>query len=71
LVCFWCSLKYTNAMNLNFGYVTLYSMSRFVAKVCMILICIFSYDLFKLYARLCLMLFIASLMNFSWSTSAP
>jgi uncharacterized membrane protein YwzB len=28
-------------MNLNFGYVTLYSMSRSVEKVCMILICIF------------------------------
>jgi hypothetical protein len=32
---------------------------------------IFSYDLFKLYARISLMLFIAPLMNFSLSTSAP
>jgi hypothetical protein len=29
-------------MNLNFGYVALYSMSRSVAKVCMILMYIFS-----------------------------
>jgi hypothetical protein len=32
---------------------------------------IFSYDLSKLYARLSLMLFIAPLMNFSVTTSAP
>jgi hypothetical protein len=32
---------------------------------------IFSYDLFKLYARISLMLFIAPLMNFSLSTSTP
>jgi hypothetical protein len=59
-------------MNLNFGYVTLYGMSRSVAKVCMILICIFfSYELFKLYARLSLMLFIAPLIIFSVTTCAP
>jgi hypothetical protein len=29
-------------MNLNFGYVTLFGISRSVAKVCMILIFIFS-----------------------------
>jgi hypothetical protein len=55
-------------MNLLFGYVALYGMSRSVAKVD---VYIFSYELFKLYARLSLMLFIASLMNFSLSTSAP
>jgi hypothetical protein len=32
---------------------------------------IFSYDLSKLYARLSLMLFIAPLMHFSVTTSAP
>jgi hypothetical protein len=32
---------------------------------------IFSYDLYKLYARLSLMLFIAPLMNFSVTTCAP
>jgi hypothetical protein len=42
LVCFWCSLKYTHDMDLNFGYVALYGLSRSVAKVCMILTCIFS-----------------------------
>jgi hypothetical protein len=32
---------------------------------------IFRYELFKLYARLSLMLFIAPLMNFSVTTCAP
>jgi hypothetical protein len=35
-MCFWCSLKY-NAMNLNFGYVAVYGMSKLVTKVGMIL----------------------------------
>jgi hypothetical protein len=69
-MCFWCSLKYTHDIDLNFGYFTLYGMSRSVTKVGMILMCIFSYDLCKLYARLSLMLFIALLINFSLSTSA-
>jgi hypothetical protein len=30
-------------MNLIFGYVTLYGISRSVAKVCMTLVCIFSF----------------------------
>jgi hypothetical protein len=29
-------------MNLNFGYVALYNMSRSVAKVCMVLMYVFS-----------------------------
>jgi hypothetical protein len=59
-------------MNLNFGYVALYDMSRSMTKVVMILSCrFFDYDLCMFYARLSLMLFIASLMNFSLSTSAP
>jgi hypothetical protein len=33
-------------MNLNFGYVALYGMSRSVAKVCMILMYIFSVMIF-------------------------
>jgi hypothetical protein len=58
-------------MNLNFGYVALYVMSRCVTKVGMILMCVFfNYDLCKLYASLNLMLFIAPLVNFSLSTSA-
>jgi hypothetical protein len=40
-MCFRCSLKYTHAMDLNFGYVALYGISRFVTKVGMILMCIF------------------------------
>jgi hypothetical protein len=39
---FWCRLKNTHDMNLNFGYVAIYGMSRSVPKVGMILICIFS-----------------------------
>jgi hypothetical protein len=59
-------------MNLNFVYVALYGMSRYVTKVGMISMCIFfSYDLCKLYARLNVMLFIAPLVNFSLSTCAP
>jgi hypothetical protein len=46
-------------MNMNFGYVALYGMSRSVTKVGMILSVYFSYDLCKLYARLNVMLFIA------------
>jgi hypothetical protein len=38
-MCFWCSLKYTHAMDLNFGYVALYDMFRFVTKVCRSLMC--------------------------------
>jgi hypothetical protein len=41
-MCFWCSLKYTHAMDLNLEYIALYGMSRFVTKVCMILMCRFS-----------------------------
>jgi hypothetical protein len=41
-MCFWCSLKYKYAMDLNFGYVSLYGISRFVTKVDMILMCRFS-----------------------------
>jgi hypothetical protein len=41
LVCFWCSLKYTHAMDFNFEYVALYGMSRSVTKVRMILRCRF------------------------------
>jgi hypothetical protein len=41
-MCFWCSLKYTHAMDLNFGYVALYGISRSVTKACMILMCRFS-----------------------------
>jgi hypothetical protein len=33
-------------MDLNFEYVSFYGMSRSVAKVCMILICIFSVMIF-------------------------
>jgi hypothetical protein len=40
-MCFWCSSKYTHAMDLNFGYVALYGMFRCVTKVCMILTCRF------------------------------
>jgi hypothetical protein len=59
-------------MDLNFGYVALYGMSRSVTKVCIILMCrFFSYDLCKLYARSNVMLFIAPLVNFSLSTCAP
>jgi hypothetical protein len=59
-------------MDLNFEYVALYGISRYVTKICMILICIFfSYDLCKIYARLNMMLFIAPLVNFSLSTCAP
>jgi hypothetical protein len=42
LVCFWCSLKYTHAMDLNFGYVALYGMFVSVTKIGMILMCRFS-----------------------------
>jgi hypothetical protein len=38
-MCFWCSLKYTYAMKVNFGYVALYGMSRSVTKVGVILMC--------------------------------
>jgi hypothetical protein len=38
-MCFWCSLKYTHAMDLNFGYVALYGMDRSVTKISMILMC--------------------------------
>jgi hypothetical protein len=38
-MCFWCSLKYTHAMDLNFGYFALYDMFRFVIKVGMSLMC--------------------------------
>jgi hypothetical protein len=38
-MCFWCSLKYTHAMDLNFGYVALYGMYRYVTKLGMILMC--------------------------------
>jgi hypothetical protein len=59
-------------MNLNFGYVALFGMSRSVTKICMILMCIFSVMIFcKLYARLSLMLFIAPLLNFSVAPCAP
>jgi hypothetical protein len=64
---FCCSLKCTHDMEVNFGYVVLNGMFRFVTKVDRSLI----YDLFRLYARLNLMLFIAPLINFSLSTSAP
>jgi hypothetical protein len=40
-MCFWCSVKYTHAMDLNFGYVAPYGMSRFVTKVGMSLMCRF------------------------------
>jgi hypothetical protein len=40
-MCFWCSLKYTHAMDLNFGYVALYGLSRSVTKVGIILMCRF------------------------------
>jgi hypothetical protein len=64
-MCFWCSSKNTHAMELNFGYVALYGMSRFVTKIVMMLMCRFSYELCKLYASLSLMLFIAPSVNFS------
>jgi hypothetical protein len=71
-MCFWCSVKYTHAMDLNFGYVAPYGTSRFVTKVGMSLMCrFFSYELRKLYARSSLMLFISPLLNFSLSTSTP
>jgi hypothetical protein len=71
-VCFWCSLKYTHAIDLNFEYVSIYGMDRSVTKIGMILMCrFFNYDLCKLYARLGLMLFVAPLMNISLSTNAP
>jgi hypothetical protein len=38
-MCFWCSLKYTHAMDLNFGYVALYGMSRSVTKISKSLMC--------------------------------
>jgi hypothetical protein len=41
-MCFCCSLKYTYSMDLNFGCVALYGISRFVTKVGMILMCRFS-----------------------------
>jgi hypothetical protein len=69
LVCFWCSLKYTHAMNFIFGYVSLYGMSRSVAKVFDVYI--FSYDFCKLYASLSLMLFIAPLIIFYVTTCVP
>jgi hypothetical protein len=40
-MCFKCSLKYTHAMDLNFGYVALYYTSRSVSKVCTSLMCRF------------------------------
>jgi hypothetical protein len=41
-MCFYYSLKYTHAMNMNFGYVAPNGMSRSVTKVGMILMCRFS-----------------------------
>jgi hypothetical protein len=59
-------------MNLNFGYVDLYGITRSVTKKWHDFdVYIFSYDFCKLYARLSLMLFIAPLMNFSVTTYAP
>jgi hypothetical protein len=40
-MCFYCSLNYTHAMKLNFGYVAMNGMFRCVTKVCMILMCRF------------------------------
>jgi hypothetical protein len=59
-------------MNLNLGYVALYGMSRSVAKVCMIFICIFSVIIYVSFMLdLFLMLFIAHLMNFSVAPVHP
>jgi hypothetical protein len=56
-------------MNFIFGYVSLYGMSRSVAKVFDVYI--FSYDFCKLYASLSLMLFIAPLIIFYVTTCVP